>query len=90
MKKKLGKQFKFNDIIVKIDGIISKDPLNEIGIYKGDLFSKEKIIEAIRALAASGKFDPEKINPTPFPNETTEKFNTLDLEFDLTKISNKK
>ena len=85
-----GKQFKFNDIIVKIDGIISKDLLNEIGIYKGDLFSKEKIIEAIRALAASGKFDPEKINPTPFPNETTEKFNTVDLEFDLTKISNKK
>jgi hypothetical protein len=85
-----GKQFKFNDVIVKIDGIITKDPLNEIGIHKGDLFSKAKIIQAIKALAATGKFDPEKINPKPFPNVTTEEFDNVDLLFELTKISNKK
>jgi hypothetical protein len=85
-----GKQFKFNDVIVKIDGIITKDPVNEIGIHKGDLFSKAKIIQAVRALAASGKYDPEKINPKPTPIVTTEEFNNVDLLFELTKISSKK
>jgi len=85
-----GKQFKFNDVIVKINGIITKDPVNEIGIHKGDIFSKAKIIQAIKALAATGKFDPEKINPKPFPNVTTEEFDNVDLLFELTKISNKK
>jgi hypothetical protein len=85
-----GKQFKFNDVIVKIDGIITKDPVNEIGIHKGDLFSKAKIIQAIKALAATGKYDPEKINPKPLPNVTTEEFDNVDLLFELTKISNQK
>jgi hypothetical protein len=85
-----GKQFKFNDIIVNIDGVITKDPVNEIGIHKGDLFSKAKIIQAIKALASSGKYDPEKINPKPIPHETTEEFNNVDLIFELTKISNNK
>jgi hypothetical protein len=85
-----GKQAKIRNVIVKIDGIITKDPVNEIGIHKGDLFSKAKIIQAIKALAASGKFDPEKINPTPLPNITKEEFDNVDLLFELTEISNKK
>ena len=85
-----GKQAKFHDVIVKIDGIVTKDPVNEIGIQTGDLFSKAKIIQAIKALAATGKFDPEKINPKPFPNVTTDEFDNVDLLFELTKISNKK
>ena len=85
-----GKQFKFNDVIVEIDGIITKEPVNEIGIHKGDLFSKAKIIQAVRALIATGKYDPEKINPTPIPNETTGEFDTVDLIFELTKSSKTK
>ena len=85
-----GKQAKFHDVIVKIDGIVTKDPVNEIGIQTGDLFSKAKIIQAIKALAATGKFDPEKINPKPIPNVTTEEFDNVDLLFELTTISNKK
>jgi outer membrane protein insertion porin family len=85
-----GKQAKFNDVIVKINGIITKDPVNEIGIHKGDLFSKAKIIQAIKALAATGKFDPEKINPKPIPSVTIEEFDNVDLLFELTKISNQK
>jgi hypothetical protein len=84
-----GKQAKIRDVIVKIDGKVSKDPFIEIGIHKGDLFSKAKIIQAIRALAATGKYDPEKITPTPFPIVTTEEFNNVDLLFELTTISNK-
>ena len=85
-----GKQFKFNDVIVKIDGIIIKDPVNEIGIHKGDLFSKSKIILAVQALVATGKYDPESIHPKPLPNVTTEEFDNVDLLFELTTISNKK
>jgi len=84
-----GKQAKIQDVIVKIDGIVTKDPVNEIGIHKGDLFSKAKIIQAIKALAATGKYDPEKINPKPIPHETTDEFGSVDLLFELTKISNK-
>jgi hypothetical protein len=85
-----GKQAKIGDVIVKIDGIVTKDPVSEIDIHTGELFSKAKIIKSIRALVASGKYDPEKINPKPFPNITTEEFDTVDLLFELTKISNKK
>jgi outer membrane protein assembly factor BamA len=60
-----------------------------MGIHKGDLFSRAKIIQAIKALAATGKFDPEKINPKPLPDVTTEEFNNVDLLFELTEISNK-
>jgi hypothetical protein len=85
-----GKRFKFNDIIVKINGIVTKDPVNEIVIHKGDMFSKAKIVESIVSLVASGKYDPEKINPKPIPNETTGEFDNVDLIFELTKISNQK
>jgi outer membrane protein insertion porin family len=85
-----GKRFIFNDVIVKIDGIVTKDPVREIVIHKGDLFSKAKIMESIVALVASGKYDPEKINPKPIPNGTAGEFDNVDLIFELTKISNKK
>jgi cell division protein FtsL len=85
-----GKQAKIHDVIVKIDGVVTKDPVIEIDIHTGDLFSKAKIIKSIKALAATGKFDPEKINPIPTPNVTTEEFDNVDLLFELTKISNKK
>jgi hypothetical protein len=85
-----GKQAKFHDIIVKINGMVTKDPVNEIGIHTGELFSLEKIRKSIEALVASGKFDPEKINPKPFLTVTTDDFDNLDLLFELTKISNNK
>ena len=84
-----GKQAKIRDVIVKINGVVTKDPITEMGIHKGDLFSRAKIIQAIKALAATGKFDPEKINPKPLPDVTTEEFNNVDLLFELTEISNK-
>jgi hypothetical protein len=85
-----GKRFKFNDVIVKIDGAITKDPVKEITFHKGDLFSKAEIVKSIVALAASKKYDPEKINPKPLPNITTDEFNTVDIVFELKTISNKK
>lgn len=85
-----GKQAKINDVIVKINGVVTKDPVNEIVIRKGELFSKAKIIRSIIALAVSGKYDPDKINPSPNPHQTDGEFDSVDLIFDLTEISNKK
>ena len=84
-----GKQAKIHDVIVKINGVVTKDPVNEITVHNGELFSKTKILNSVKALAASGKFDPEKIIPKPIANITTEEFDNVDLSFELTKISNK-
>jgi hypothetical protein len=85
-----GKQAKFHNIIVKIDGIVTKDPVSEIGFQTGELFSLEKIRKSIMSLVASGKYDPEKINPKPFLTVTPGEFDNLDLLYELTEISNKK
>jgi hypothetical protein len=85
-----GIQAKFNDIIVKIDGVVTKDPVNEIVCHKGELFSKAKIIKSVVALAASGKYDPLNIFPKPDPQMTNNVYDKVDMIFELTTISNKK
>jgi outer membrane protein insertion porin family len=82
-----GKQAKFGDIILKVDGSIIKDGINDLGIKPGDLFSKAKIIKAIRTLADSGKFDPDKINPKPIPQISNDEYDIVDLVFELTEIT---
>lgn len=83
-----GKQAKIGDVIFKVNGKVS-DPGIDIGISRGELFSRAKIIKSIKAIAASGKFDPEKINPSPLPHDKGE-FASVDLIYELTEISNKK
>jgi len=85
-----GKQVKVHDIIVKINGIVTKDIVNQIGIHPGELFSRAKILKSTRALAAMGKFDPEKINPKPIAHITTDEFDSVDLLYELTEVINKK
>jgi len=82
-----GKQAKFGDIIVKVNGIVTKEGVNDLGIKTGDLFSKAKIIKSIRALAATGKFDPDKINPNLIPHLTNDEYESVDLVFELTEIT---
>ncbi len=84
-----GKQAKFGDIILKVNGIVTKDGINDIGIRTGELFSKAKIIKAIRTLVDSGKFDPDKINPIPIPHLTTDEYEIVDLVFNLTAVTPK-
>lgn len=66
----------------------SKDILANINIKSGDFFSKEKIILSIRAIAAMGKFDPEKIDPQLIPKmgNSTQDYAMVDILFDLTEI----
>jgi outer membrane protein assembly factor BamA len=85
-----GKQAKFHVILLKSDGIVQKDIINQIGIHTGDLFSKAKILKSIQILAAMGKFDPDKINPKPTLSITTDEFDSVDLLYELTEINNKK
>lgn len=84
-----GKQAKFGDIIVKVNRIVTNAGVDEIGIKTGDLFSKAKIVKSIRALVASGKFDPDKINPKPIPHLTNDEYDIVDLVFELTEITRK-
>jgi cell division protein FtsB len=82
-----GKQAKFGDITVKVNGIVTKDLVDNIGIKTDDLFSKAKILKSILTLVASGKFDPNKINPTPIPHITNDEYDIVDLVFELTEIA---
>lgn len=84
-----GKQAKFGDIILKVNGIVSKDGVNDLGIKTGDLFSKAKIIKSILALQATGRYDPNKINPKPIPHITNDKYDSVDMVYELTEISTK-
>jgi hypothetical protein len=84
-----GKQAKFGDIIVKVNGIVTNDLVDDIGIKTGDLFSKAKIVKSIRTLMASGKFDPDKINPKPIPHITNDEYDIVDLVFELTETTRK-
>lgn len=68
-----------------------KDILASINIKSGDFFSKEKIILSIRAIAAMGKFDPEKIQPQLIPKmeNSTQDYAVVDILFELTEIIKK-
>ena len=59
----------------------------ELYTYPGELFSREDVIRRVRELANLGHFDPEKINPTPLPNQEA---GTVDLEYKVEEKANDK
>lgn len=84
-----GKQAKFGNITVKVNGIVTNEGVSDLGIKTGDLFSKTKIIKSIKALAATGKYDPEKINPNLIPIITNDEYDSVDMVYELIEISRK-
>jgi outer membrane protein insertion porin family len=58
----------------------SYEILEKVSIHSGNLFNKTKIINSVKAIAAMGKFVPEKIEPVPIPNEETRR---IDLVFNV-------
>jgi outer membrane protein insertion porin family len=54
--------------------------LGQIGIQKGELLNRTKLINAQRTLSKSGYFNPEKIGITPLPKQTSKGW-IVDLEF---------
>jgi outer membrane protein insertion porin family len=66
----------------------TEEILSIITIKHGDLFSKTKIIESVRALSRFGKFDNGRIMPniTPKPKEAGNDFGIVDIEFQVIEI----
>jgi hypothetical protein len=80
--------------IVSVKGnktVTSEEILNKIVIKSGDLFNKTKIVNSVRAIAAMNKFVPEKIEPVPIPvpENSTNEYAVVDLEFRVTEIDKK-
>ena len=69
--------------------VSSNDILKNITFKSGDFFSKEKLIASIKSLAAMGKFDPEKIQPSLIPNmeKNAQGFIVIDILFEVAEIN---
>jgi len=81
-----GEKARINQIIIAgntrtNDRVIRR----EIRTIPGELFSKTDIIRTVRELAQLGHFDPEKIVPTPIPNQAD---GTVDIEYNLLEKGN--
>ncbi len=83
-----GNRGKIGKIDIKGNKNVStQDILKEIKINPGDLFSKSKIIQSVRALSKTGKFVPEKINPEVIPEAKSgiREFITVNLVFNVSE-----
>jgi hypothetical protein len=83
-----GLRVKIGEILVRGNGDVpTKAVLDRINFKTGDWFSREKIIQSVRLIAAMDKFDPEKIMPVPTPRgiNITDKNGIVEIEFQVTK-----
>jgi outer membrane protein insertion porin family len=81
-----GEKARINKIIISgndrtNDAVIRR----ELRTIPGDLFSKTNIVRSVRELANLGHFDPEKIVPTPIPDQEN---GTVDIEYSLVERGN--
>jgi outer membrane protein insertion porin family len=84
-----GKPAKIKSVTVIINGVNIKDPIPEIGIHSGELFSKAKIINSVKSLDATGRFDSQKINPKPQILKTNDEYDVVNLVYNLTELTKK-
>jgi beta-lactamase regulating signal transducer with metallopeptidase domain len=83
-----GNQSKIGKVSIKGNKKVSSEEiLSKISVKPGDLFSKTKIVESIRALSNMGKFDNDKILPslTPLPKDPNNEFAIVDIAFEVTE-----
>ncbi len=81
-----GKQATINNIIISGNTKTNEHVVRrEIRTKPGELFSKSDIIRTVRELSQLGHFDPEKIEPIPFPNPAD---GTVDIEYKLVERAN--
>ncbi|MEL7006570.1 MAG: POTRA domain-containing protein, partial [Bacteroidota bacterium] len=79
-----GNQVSVNNItICCTEKIEASEVLGIIGIQKGELFSRAKIVESQKALKESGLFKTDGMILTPIPND---KGNLVDLEYKMEEI----
>ncbi|MEI7586370.1 MAG: POTRA domain-containing protein [Runella sp.] len=76
-----GEKVLINDLIIKGNNKVSKEEIiKQIGIQKGELFNRTKLINAQRTLSKIGYFNPDKIGINPLPKQTPKGW-IVDLEF---------
>ncbi len=81
-----GKQAAINRVIITGNTKTNEHVIRrEITTLPGDLFSKTSIIRSVRELAQLGHFDPEKLVPTPMPNQAD---GTVDIEYAVEEKAN--
>lgn len=83
-----GMLTKIGDItIIGNEKVPTEDILKVLKFKKGDLFSRDKIMKSIRAIASMNKFDPEEIIPIPIPNNSklTDEFAVADIRIEVTE-----
>ena len=83
-----GVRGKIGNVSVKGNKLVTpQEILNQIVIKSGDLFSKTKIVQSIRALSMMGQFDPETIRPEiiPLPKKADSEFVIVNIVFEVTE-----
>ncbi|MFN8347830.1 MAG: POTRA domain-containing protein [Spirosomataceae bacterium] len=64
----------------RLSQVSKEEMVNQIGIKKGELFNRIKLINAQRTLSEIGYFNPDKIVINPLPKQTPKGW-IIDLEF---------
>ena len=83
-----GVRGKIGNVSIKGNKLVStQEILKHIRIHPGDLFSKTKIVQSVRALSMMGQFDPETIRPDiiPLPMEDRSEFVIVNIAFEVTE-----
>jgi beta-lactamase regulating signal transducer with metallopeptidase domain len=83
-----GVQAKIGQIIITGNGSVPKQDVSKvISIKPGELFSKTKLINSVRAIEQLNRFVPEDIlvNPTPLADQFNGEYALVDIEFELTE-----
>ncbi|MDE6010211.1 MAG: outer membrane protein assembly factor BamA, partial [Muribaculaceae bacterium] len=83
-----GQQARINQVVINgNDQLYEKVIRRDLRVRPGDLFSKSDLMSSMREIAASGHFNPEKIDMQPQPNEND---GTVDIVFNLESKPNDK
>lgn len=83
-----GVQSKIGKVSIRGNKRVSTEEiLAKISVKPGDMFSKTKIVESVKALSSMGKFDNDKILPdiTPQSKESDADFAIVDIAFIVTE-----
>jgi len=81
-----GRQASLNNVAIAGNTKTNEHVIRrELRTKPGELFSKQDIIRSVRELAQLGHFDPEKIEPSPVPNQQE---GNVDINYNLTEKAN--
>ncbi len=81
-----GQQARINEVEISGNTRTNDQVIRrELRTLPGALFSKTDLVRSVRELANLGNFDPEKLVPTPIPNQAD---GTVDIKYSVVEKSN--